>query len=262
MQEIQNLHLIKTNHHEPLVSIMGGIAKTDSLHVAEFFGKRPDNVNRDIENLIKKDVLNFEEIYIPDFYNRPRKAYAMDRTGFTLLSMGFTGDKALEFKLRYIRAFDAMEEALRGPIETPYVTVGKAFKDQVRHFKSGVQLAKTAGLSRNQAILKANRVTLQETGRDCLESIGMKCLPIPGNDADHVPSDLGRKLGVSGRAVNALLERAGLQQSFRTHSGKLQWEPTAKGKPFTVLNETSRQHATGTCQQIFWKKSVLDVLGC
>lgn len=144
-----------------------------------------------------------------------------------------------------------------------YTPIGKVLKDQVRHFKSGVQLAKTSGLSRNQALLKANRLTLVETGRDCLKSIGMECLPIPGNEADHVPSDLGRKLGgLSGRAVNALLEKAGLQEKFRAHSGKIQWEPTERGKAYATIKETSRQYATGTCRQIFWKESVLDVLEC
>jgi phage regulator Rha-like protein len=36
----------------------------------------------------------------------------MTRQGFTLLVMGWTGDKAMAFKVRYIEAFDAMERAL------------------------------------------------------------------------------------------------------------------------------------------------------
>lgn len=238
MTEIQNHYLTTTGNHEPLVTIMGGIAKTDSINIAELFGKRPDNVNRDIENLIKKGVLNFEEIYVPDLYNRPRKAYAMDRTGFTLLAMGFTGDKALEFKIRYIRAFDAMEDALRGPKKISRVMHGTAFKDDVRFLKAGVQVGTLAGLSKIQALLKANQATIKECGRDCLASIGMKCLPVPENEADYVPSDLGRKLGgQSGRAVNALLEKAGLQEKFRTHNGKIQWQPTERGKAYATIKD-------------------------
>lgn len=39
--------------------------------------------------------------------------YVMNRDGFTLLAMGFTGAKALAFKLEYMNAFNAMERQIR-----------------------------------------------------------------------------------------------------------------------------------------------------
>ena len=90
-------------------------AVTSSLQVTETFEKEHKNVLRDIETL-KKDVLNFEQMFFettePDSYNRPRKVYLMNRDGFTLLAMGFTGSKALQFKLKYIEAFNQMEKGL------------------------------------------------------------------------------------------------------------------------------------------------------
>ena len=90
-------------------------AVTSSLQVAETFEKRHDNVLRDIQTL-KKDVLNFEEMFFettePDSYGRDRRIYLMNRDGFTLLAMGFTGSKALQFKLKYIEAFNEMEKQL------------------------------------------------------------------------------------------------------------------------------------------------------
>lgn len=101
--------------HE-LVLLMDEKLVTNSLIVSEKFGKRHDNVMRDIENL-KKDVLNFEEMFTPSFeydaYNRTRKIYIMNRDGWTLLVMGFTGNKAMKFKLDYIEAFNKMEESLK-----------------------------------------------------------------------------------------------------------------------------------------------------
>ena len=41
------------------------------------------------------------------------KLQDMDRDGFSLLAMGFTGKKALEWKLKYIAAFNEMEERLK-----------------------------------------------------------------------------------------------------------------------------------------------------
>ena len=94
-----------------------GQAVASSRDIAEHFEKRPDNVLRDIEGL-KKDLLNFEEMFfeteIPDSYGRPQRAYLMNRDGFTLLAMGFTGKTALEWKVKYIEAFNAMEKTITG----------------------------------------------------------------------------------------------------------------------------------------------------
>lgn len=90
-------------------------AVTSSLNVAENFEKRHDNTLRDIDQL-KKDILNFEEMFFEakelDSYGRERRVIYMNRDGFTLLAMGFTGKKALQFKLKYIDAFNQMEKAI------------------------------------------------------------------------------------------------------------------------------------------------------
>jgi len=55
----------------------------------------------------------FFEDESPDKYGRNQKIYLMNRDGFSLLCMGFTGKKALEWKLKYIEAFNEMEEKLK-----------------------------------------------------------------------------------------------------------------------------------------------------
>ncbi|MDX2306299.1 MAG: Rha family transcriptional regulator [Microscillaceae bacterium] len=94
---------------ENLVIIQNEKAITTSLKVAEVFSKEHKNVVRDIENLMNdlqqisiKDALNFEPISYQDRYGREQRAYQMNRDGFTLLAMGYTGAKALKFKLDYI----------------------------------------------------------------------------------------------------------------------------------------------------------------
>lgn len=91
---------------------------TDSRNVSEVFGKRHDNVLRDIES-IKKDVLNFEEMFfestMPDSYGREQRVYLMNRDGFALLAMGFTGSEAMQWKLKYISAFNEMEKVVNSP---------------------------------------------------------------------------------------------------------------------------------------------------
>ncbi|OJF97572.1 phage regulatory protein/antirepressor Ant [Pararhizobium antarcticum] len=102
----------------PIVAAKDGEAFANSRDIAAFFGKQHAHVTRDIENLIKNEpsmgVSNFGETPYVDAQNGQRyKSYDMDRDGFTILAMGFTGGKALKWKLRYIEAFNAMEAELR-----------------------------------------------------------------------------------------------------------------------------------------------------
>lgn len=100
---------------DDLVYLKNNEAVCSSLDVAERFGKRHDNVLSSINNLLKnKDVKNmFDKSSYKDTKNEERPMYLMNRDGFSLLVMGFTGQKALEWKIKYINAFNAMEELLR-----------------------------------------------------------------------------------------------------------------------------------------------------
>ena len=86
-----------------------------SLDIAETFEKRHDNVLKDIREMKCSDefrLLNFEEMSYKDSYGRNQKAYYITRDGFTLLVMGYTGEKAMKFKEAYIRQFNHMEKLL------------------------------------------------------------------------------------------------------------------------------------------------------
>jgi anti-repressor protein len=90
---------------------------TTSKMIAEVFEKEHKHVLRDIDNL--KDVSNFGLMFFetsePDSYGRSQRVYQMNRDGFSLLAMGFTGQKALEWKVKYIEAFNYMERQLNTP---------------------------------------------------------------------------------------------------------------------------------------------------
>lgn len=87
---------------------------TTSLKVAEVFEKEHKDVLESIRNLVAENSAAkfFNET---TYKNRGREypMYEMDRDGFSLLAMGFTGDKALQWKIKYIEAFNAMEQELR-----------------------------------------------------------------------------------------------------------------------------------------------------
>lgn len=92
------------------------VLTTTSRDVAEVFGKEHKNVLRDIETLQCSESfsrLNFEPTSYTDRFNREQKEYIMTRDGFTLLVMGYTGEKAMQFKEAYIKAFNEMEKELK-----------------------------------------------------------------------------------------------------------------------------------------------------
>ncbi|AMK11343.1 Rha family phage regulatory protein [Pseudodesulfovibrio indicus] len=92
-----------------------GKATTTSLKVAEVFGKNHQHVMRDIRKLVEKGVSNFGQSSYINSQNKEQPMFLMDRDGFSLLVMGFTGDKALDWKLKYIEAFNKMEQTLNDP---------------------------------------------------------------------------------------------------------------------------------------------------
>lgn len=96
-------------------------ARVDSLFVAEFFEKQHKHVLRDIakiteptsglsEEFIKN---NFASDFYKDVTGRRLPCYQMTRDGFTMLVMGYTGQKAMRFKETYIKRFNEMESFIK-----------------------------------------------------------------------------------------------------------------------------------------------------
>ncbi|ACM64883.1 Rha family transcriptional regulator [Campylobacter lari] len=101
-----------------------------SLDIAKVFGKRHDNVLADIKLILNElreigasnEFLNFEEVVRISkttnpkngkLVNRKMPMYNLTRDAFTLLAMGFTGKKALQFKIAFINAFNQMEQIIK-----------------------------------------------------------------------------------------------------------------------------------------------------
>lgn len=90
-----------------------------SLDVAETFSREHKNVLRDIRELqCSEDFrrLNFEQSEYLNEQNHKQPMFYMTRDGFTILAMGYTGEKAMKFKEAYIRQFNAMEKVLIGKL--------------------------------------------------------------------------------------------------------------------------------------------------
>lgn len=118
-----------------LVFLKNDEAMTDSLTVADMFGKRHDRVLRAVENLLEGLPKNGDtpKLFMKTWYTHEQNGqrytkYLMNRDGFSLLVMGFTGKKALEWKLKYIEAFNKMESIIREKSTQAWVETRKTGK--------------------------------------------------------------------------------------------------------------------------------------
>lgn len=89
-----------------------------SREVANNFEKQHKHVLECIENLKEGVAEKSADLFIESKYQHPQnkqwyKEYLLTRDGFSLLVMGFTGAKALEWKLKYIEAFNKMEQYIK-----------------------------------------------------------------------------------------------------------------------------------------------------
>lgn len=95
----------------------------DSLQVAETFGKSHDMILRDVRRLLEKcgrdfGHPNFAESSYKNSQNKKQPKYLLSKDGFTLLVMGYTGQKAMQFKIAYINRFNQMENFIKSLLAT------------------------------------------------------------------------------------------------------------------------------------------------
>ena len=127
---------LKHKHKDAVVKRIDGKLVVTSRQVAEDFDKEPKHVNEVIRKLIAENstVKNMiiESTYISS-RGREEKEYLLTRDGFSLLVMGFTGSKALQWKLKYIEAFNKMEQELKGQVRP--LTTEEMLELQFRYAK-------------------------------------------------------------------------------------------------------------------------------
>ena len=200
-------------------------AVTTSLRVAEVFGKDHKHVLETISNLAaeKSAAKFFAEA---TYYNRGKQypMYYMNRDGFTLLAMGFTGKKALQFKIKYIQAFNSMEATLKR------LPAGKL--DPVAQADLAVTRANTA---KANALYKIACKTTSETAKQALlakaaESItGEMTIPVllkkeysAGEVAKKVHASSGQKVGRIANRLGIKAEQPGQNEYGRWTNSKSQ----------------------------------------
>lgn len=232
-----------------LVTNENGVAMTSSLKIAEVFGKEHKNVIskiREKEHLF--DGLNFELVKYTDNKGEKRPMYLLDRDFTTFLIMGFTGSKADEWKMKYIKAFNEMEQML----------------------KDGTQLTEKQKLelqlfSKNKAeVAEAHKKLLELETKPLIETIEeQKCENAKlkpkadfANDILLSPgtvtiTQIAKDYGMSGAEMNNLLHKLKIQYKVNG-----QWVLYAKydDKGYTKSCTQLIKHTYGTPEAIVYTR--------
>lgn len=140
------------------VFIQNDQIKTDSLKVAEIFGKPHKDVLQKVKTLDCSQEFTERNFSLSDYMDKSGRSlpmYEMTKDGFIFLAMGYTGTKAAQIKEAYIKAFNQMAELLlkqRNQLQTievgsvvqlrsgsPNLTVNNIFDDvaEVIWFRGG-----------------------------------------------------------------------------------------------------------------------------
>jgi len=101
--------------HQGIVFVNDNKAFTDSRIIAKVFQKGHDKVLRDIRNLKCSEAFRLANIGEADYVNgqgRKMPMYVLTFDGFVILAMGYTGEKAMQFKELYIAAFNHTHQLL------------------------------------------------------------------------------------------------------------------------------------------------------
>lgn len=256
-----------------LVTVYKNQLVTDSRQVAEHFEKQHQHVIRDIENLVnkaeEKDASKigrmFFETTMPDAYGRMKRVYLMNRDGFSLLVMGFTGAKALEWKLKFLEAFNAMEKEIRKQQAVPKISPNPHYR--TRMIKTAVKdaadtaamIADTFGVKKPMAMTAAMQMVGKAYGVDMTPL--KQFIPAEDSPSTLTPTKIAAELGIlnskgnpSPQKVNAMLKDKGLQEKVGPD-----WAPTEAGKAYCERIPYTRNNGHSG-YQLLWSHEILELL--
>lgn len=176
-----------------------------SREVARNFGKRPSDLNRLIDDLIKDlgGVQNCTHLFIESEYQHEQnrqwyREFLLTRDGFTLVVMGFTGAPALAWKLSYINAFNTMEEALKQQsVKAVPQTYLEALKALVASEEEKIALAEKVEEQEVILTIQAPKVEYHDKVLDATNGINTTII--------------AKELGMTARGLNQLLKEKGVQ---------------------------------------------------
>ena len=193
---------------------------TNSKLVAEVFGKEHKHVREAIKKLLttaENSTVHqmFSESTYLNEQNKEQPMFIMNQDGFTLLAMGFNGKKAMEFKLKYIEAFNAMKRQIEQSNPSVPQNYLEALKSLVKAEEEKQQLALENKKQQEQIITISK--TNMELGNKITEMLPKVSYydKILQSNATMTVTQIAQDYGMSAMKLNKELEAMKIQHKVR-----------------------------------------------
>lgn len=193
-----------------LVEVKNNQVVVSSRQVAEKFGKEHKNILASINDILAAENSATKFYQETTFENRGKQypEYLMNRDGFTLLAMGFTGRDALQWKMKYIAAFNEMENQLKGKP----VLLLKEKEIEARLNNSRARIASEFRKIAEKTDIPEYRHICQQKAAEALS--GMSVLPMQeAEQKTYSATEIGKMLGVSAKRIGKLANEHNLKTS-------------------------------------------------
>lgn len=177
---------------------------TSSRNVARDFERKHKDVLEAIDRIIEGVAENSADLFYSTTYTHEQnkqqyREYLMNRDGFTLLVMGFTGRKAMQFKMNYMKAFNQMEKQLQELNQPSYMIV-----DPVKRAERWIEEQKEKQQIETEREIYKQRVAEYEPKVNYVDEI------LKSTDAILI-SQIAEDYGMSAIKMNKLLNELGVQ---------------------------------------------------
>jgi len=220
---------------------------TNSVLVAKKFGKSHDNVLKSIRAILNGGVLKnnetpmFEEAtYVNEQNRQTYPMFIMNRDGFTLLAMGFTGNKAMEFKIDYIGAFNKMEKQIKTNSMTilpDFTNPAEAARAWAEQYEQRQLEAKRADEAESQVLSLTQEIATMQPKISYYDTI-------LNNTSTVLTTQIAQDYGMSAVAFNKVLNEISIQRKVNG-----QWILYApflsmgyvQSKPVTITHSNGHQ---------------------
>lgn len=193
---------------------------TNSKLVAEVFGKEHKHVREAIKKLLTTAENStvrqmFSESTYLNEQNKEQPMFIMNQDGFTLLAMGFNGKKAMEFKLKYIEAFNAMKRQIEQNKPSVPQNYLEALKSLVKSEEEKQQLA-LENKKQQEQILTISKTNM-ELGNKITEMLPKVSYydKILQSNATMTVTQIAQDYGMSAMRLNKELESMRIQHKVR-----------------------------------------------
>ncbi len=191
-----------------LVKIKNNQVVVSSRQVAEKFGKFHKDVLENIRNILaaENSATKFYQEATHEYRGQKFPEYIMNRDGFSLLVMGFTGKDALHWKMKYIAAFNEMEAKLNGKP----ISLLKEKEIEARLNNSRARIASEFRKIAEKTDIPEYKHICQQKAAEVLS--GVPLLPMEeAKEITYSATDIGKLLGVSANKIGTIANKYNLK---------------------------------------------------